>query len=125
MIAVEFDLHTVSEANTAEHHFARAKRTKLQKEVTAANLASKGLDPEAIADSRPTITLVRLAPSAQVLDDDNLRGSLKHVRDQVAKWLGVDDSPRGPVTWGYRQERRTGPQKKLGGVRIEIQRGAS
>lgn len=37
------------------------------------------------------------------LDTDNLQGSAKHVRDAVARWLGVNDrDPR--VTWHVGQE---------------------
>jgi len=49
-----------------------------------------------------TVLMTRIAP--RKLDDDNLRGAFKAVRDQVAAWLGVDDAdPR--VTWAYAQER--------------------
>lgn len=49
------------------------------------------------------VHMTRLAPS-NGLDDDNLRGALKGVRDELARWLGVDD--RSPlVTWQYDQRR--------------------
>jgi hypothetical protein len=49
------------------------------------------------------VLLTRVAPSAG-LDDDNLSGSLKAIRDQVAHWLRVDDrDPR--VSWTYAQRR--------------------
>lgn len=49
-----------------------------------------------------TVRLIRL--SAGTLDDDNLRGALKGVRDGVADRLGVpDNDPR--VRWEYAQER--------------------
>lgn len=48
------------------------------------------------------VMLVRIAPRA--LDDDNLRGALKAVRDGAADALGVDDrDPR--VAWRYDQWR--------------------
>lgn len=51
------------------------------------------------------VRLTRLSPGT--LDDDNLRGALKAVRDGVADRLGVDDrDPR--VTWEYAQERFKG-----------------
>jgi hypothetical protein len=50
-----------------------------------------------------TVLLTRVGPT-NGLDDDNLRGSLKGVRDELADWLGVDD--RSPlVTWVYAQNR--------------------
>ena len=61
-----------------------------------------------------TVRLVRL--SAGTLDDDNLRGALKGVRDGCADRLGVDDrDPR--VTWEYAQE---AVKRGTYGVRIEI-----
>lgn len=49
-----------------------------------------------------TVKMTRVAPRA--LDDDNLRGSLKNLRDGIADRLGVDD--RSPlVKWEYAQER--------------------
>ena len=39
------------------------------------------------------------------LDDDNLSGSLKGVRDAVAAWLGVDDRDRTRVRYVYEQQR--------------------
>ncbi|MNL78419.1 hypothetical protein D3C87_2047950 [compost metagenome] len=46
------------------------------------------------------------APSAtgwKALDRDNLQGSLKAVRDQVAAWLGRDDADGGTIAWEYGQ----------------------
>lgn len=51
-----------------------------------------------------TVTLTRIAPSAG-LDSDALPASLKSVRDAIALALGVDDGPRGPITWLYAQAR--------------------
>lgn len=83
-----------------EHWRARARRVKSERRATALFLH----------DSRPalpcTVLLTRVGPS-NGLDDDNLRGSLKAVRDQVAQWLGVDD--RSPlVVWAYEQRRGKG-----------------
>lgn len=60
-----------------------------------------------------SVLLTRVAPS-NGLDDDNLTGALKAVRDAVAAWLGVDDRHRDQVRYRYAQER--GPW----GVRIEF-----
>lgn len=64
-----------------------------------------------------TVKLTRVAPS-NGLDDDNLRGALKSVRDGIADALGVDDrDPR--VTWEYDQ-RRGKPREYA--VEVEIRR---
>lgn len=50
-----------------------------------------------------TITMTRMTPT-KFLDDDNLRGVLKSVRDGIADKLGVDDGdPR--IEWKYEQAR--------------------
>ena len=77
----------------------RARRVKAEREAVAWMLRMA---------RRPTlpcvVTLTRATPTARQLDDDNLRGAMKAVRDQVAEWIGVDDaSPR--VTWRYEQRR--------------------
>lgn len=94
---VRLPIRTGGGLNERMHRFAQARRTKSERKV------ARLLAPAA---SLPCIvTLTRLSPG--MLDDDNLRGSLKGVRDGVADKLGVDDrDPR--VTWLYRQERAAG-----------------
>jgi hypothetical protein len=65
------------------------------------------------------VRMTRLAPL--VLDDDNLAGAFKRIRDRLAEWIGVND--RAPdVAFTVAQEKRKGP---LLGVRIEIWGGSS
>jgi hypothetical protein len=62
--------------------------------------------------------LVRLVSiSVKAMDDDNLTASMKYYRDEIARWLGVDDNdPRVKyvVTW----ERYKGVGRR--GVRVEF-----
>ena len=51
------------------------------------------------------VTLTRIAPSAIRLDDDNLRGALKSVRDGIAAALGVDDGDTKKIIWEYEATR--------------------
>lgn len=85
--------------NSREHWTARTRRVKAERHAVAWALSGA---------SRPElpciVTLTRLAPS-NGLDDDNLAGSLKAVRDQVAEWLGVDDRRREIVRYEYEQRR--------------------
>lgn len=46
--------------------------------------------------------VVLVAALRRELDTDNLQGSLKPLRDQIAQWLGVDDAD-SRVTWEYGQ----------------------
>lgn len=50
------------------------------------------------------VTLTVLQQRGRKPDGDNLQGSLKHCRDRVAKWLGVDDGSDA-VEWRYGWER--------------------
>lgn len=107
----EFEIYlliaTVSLANMREHWRSRAARAKSQRQsayILTAALKSLILPA--------TIRLVRVSP--RLLDDDNLRGALKSVRDGIADRLGVDDrDPR--ITWDYGQEKGEPKQK---GVRL-------
>ena len=101
-------LRTGRGLNAREHYRVRAKRVKAEREAVALMLG-----PQVKPAMFPlTVTLTRIAPS-NGLDDDNLAGSLKAVRDQIADWLGVNDRDRKTVRYEYEQER--GPW----GVRIE------
>lgn len=106
LVEVTFEVFTVSEANEAEHWTARHRRTEIQKQATLAALAARlggTAGPRLLAQhGRLLVGLVRLG--AQALDDDNLAGSMKHVRDAVAHWLRCDDNPRAPVRWHTAQE---------------------
>lgn len=64
------------------------------------------------------VTMTRCWPGT--LDDDGAVGSMKNVRDEIAKWLGVDDrDPR--VTWQVGQVKVS--RKKAGTlIRIEEKR---
>lgn len=88
-------------------------------------IARKTLLKEAVKAALPTIkltlplrvTLTRYGHKKQ--DDDNLRRTLKSVRDVVAEWLGVDDADRR-VRWVYRD--RPGWRSGVG-VEVRTQQG--
>jgi len=105
---IEIPIRTGRGMNGREHWRARAARVK--KERAAIGWALKSATKPAIPCS---VLLTRCAPS-NGLDDDNLAGSLKSVRDAVAEWLGVDDRDR--MTVRYRYAQRRGPW----GVRVEF-----
>jgi hypothetical protein len=52
------------------------------------------------------VSLVRFGPG--LLDDDNLAGGFKPLRDAVAQRLGIDDAD-GRVRWEYGQVETRGP----------------
>ena len=81
------------------------------------------------------VTMTRV--SSGTLDDDNLRGALKPIRDQIAVELGLklqarrkskaapvadDRDPR--VTWIYGEQERPAAGEIQAGVRIEVEPGS-
>jgi len=92
-------IRTVSALNAREHWRARSDRVKKEREAVSWMLKNQ---------TRPaipcTVRLTRHAPS-NGLDSDNLAGSLKGVRDEIAKWLGVDDKDSARVRYVYAQTR--------------------
>lgn len=85
--------------NSRGHWRVAHKRNLAEQEVVLWELA-RVTKPEIPC----SCILTRVAPS-RGLDDDNLAGSLKNVRDAVAKWLGVDDGKRETVRYRYSQRR--------------------
>lgn len=109
-------VRTVSEANSHTHWRLRQKRAQEQRYLgRLAGPIRLGLRYG--ATYLPChVHLVRLA--SRKLDSDNLQGALKHVRDGIADWLGVDDGNEEAVTWTYAQE--TG--HRVQAVRVEFYR---
>jgi hypothetical protein len=106
MRPVTLPIRTVSEANARGHWVYRARRAQLARRVTELALRTRlsGVRAAIARGERVVVALERIAPS-NGLDDDNLRASLKSVRDGVADALGLvsDRDPR--VRWDYRQRR--------------------
>lgn len=100
-------LKTVSESNKHEHwrvRHLRANGNKKkgilgQRETVKLVLSAKATKPALPC----TIRLVRIAP--RKLDQGNLAGSMKHVQDGCADWIGVDDRHDDVVKYEYTQER--------------------
>lgn len=86
-LTLDLPIRTVSEANSREGWRARGKRKVAQQtEVQVEWLNKFGRRK---VNLPCVVTLTRIGP--KLLDDDNLVGSFKFIRDQVAKMIGVDD----------------------------------
>lgn len=111
-ITIHIPLRTGRGLNDRESRFARSERVKKERKAVWACWWRRS----ALQVKFPVeVLLVRISPGHVELDDDNLRGSLKAVRDQVADELGVNDGDRAKVRFDYHQER--GPW----GVRVQLQ----
>lgn len=93
-------IRTVPGLNAREHWRVGAKRKKLEREAVAWVLRNQAHPPIPCS-----VRLTRIVPSGPGCDDDNLAGSMKSVRDEIALWLGVDDRHSKQVRYVYDQKR--------------------
>jgi|SRR5208283_411141 len=112
-------IKTVSEANSNEHWSAKHKRHKEHRKIVAIYFRNVEIVPPC------TISLTRIAP--RMLDDDNLVGSLKHVRDYIADCIlpgyqmgradSIVNDGEFALRWEYSQEK--GAPKEYA-VKVEV-----
>ena len=77
----------------------------MQRAVTTMALRQYGHCLEELRSAgKVRVLLVRMSP--RKLDDDNLRGAMKAVRDAIAAWVGIDD---GSARWEWCYGQRKGP----------------
>ena len=97
---VILEIPTVSEANRAshEHWRVRQKRAKAQREAFRLLWKKHGKPVTLPA----IVTFTRF--SVRELDSDNLPTAFKHIRDQLAAEIGIDDRDKR-VEWRYQQEK--------------------
>lgn len=91
-----FPIKTVSEANMREHWAVKNNRKNNQQSLFSILWRRQ----KRTVTLPATITFTRY--SCKKLDSDNLAGAFKHVRDQLAKMLGIDDGS-DQVKWRYGQ----------------------
>lgn len=116
-LTVEVPVKLISEANTSDHWTVHMRRKhNVQKQLQLALNAKLG------HRSLTTPAKVVLTRIGKKLDDDNLLGAFKSVRDKIADAIipgkrpgRADDSPL--IEWEYKQEPRKG---RLEGFIVEI-----
>jgi len=104
VVFVALPLRTVSLSNTREHWSKRNSRSSAERVAVERELLPHA-EKLAMLASGCVVTLTRIGP--RLLDDDNLPGAFKAVRDAVAVMLfggtpGQYDSDKR-ATWVYRQ----------------------
>jgi hypothetical protein len=127
IVDLSFPLKLARGLNSREHHMARARRVKYERDVVAreAGLELRGPGVALLMRGEHlVVTLTRLyGARCRDYDDDGLAGSLKGVRDEVAAILGVDDrDPR--VAWRYVQRRSDNGVNYVGIQMGRLQPGA-
>jgi hypothetical protein len=107
-IRIELPIKTGAGLNDRMHWRARSKRTKSQRTTVCAFVKRHSRPLPAV------VTMTRL--SSGKLDDDNLQGAFKAIRDGIADAFDLaDNDPR--FTWNYAQEKC---KARYYGIRIEI-----
>jgi hypothetical protein len=104
------DMRLKGSLNAREHWRVRSSRVKRERTAAHWHLVNEKRPPLPVV-----VRLVRIAPRA--LDDDNLQGVFKAIRDGVADAYGIDDKDRSRIRFEYDQERGAAHQY---GVRIEV-----
>ncbi len=81
---------------------ARHRRQKAEREAVLWELRrAKATPPQT-----PCLcVLTRYSPATRPMDDDNLAGAFKAIRDALAGWIGVDDGDTARLRFRYAQER--------------------
>lgn len=96
-------LRLVAHVQSREHWRKLHARATAQKLTTWAILTAAERRAPAGAGKPPfSVRIVRVGP--RPMDDDNASGSAKHVRDTIAKCLGVDDGDRKAIRFTYGQK---------------------
>lgn len=108
VISVFLPIKTRGGLNAREHWAVRARRNKREKELAWL------LCPKVKTPVRVTLTRC----GTHTLDDDNLAGVLKSIRDGICLRLGVDDGDTASVRFSYQQEKT---KRVASGVRIELE----
>lgn len=97
-IVFDAPIKTVSEANRRDHWAVKSRRRQEQQQ-TVTGMLMNALQGRKV-QLPCVVKLTRVGP--KVMDDDNLAGSFKGVRDAIARKLGIDDGdPR--IKFEYEQ----------------------
>lgn len=103
--------------NARIHWHRRHQRNLEVATVVLASLASSNW-PQSLPDGGKgwRVTFTVRQKTARLMDSDGLVGCLKHARDCIAAYLGVDDGPAGPE-WVY-----IGPERGPDETRVSLER---
>jgi len=93
-------IRTVSAANAREHWAVKAKRNKSERTAIRAYFSTC---PPSLRNTDAPIVVSLARFGKRLLDDDNLAGSFKAIRDEVAACLNRDDGPKAGIRWVYEQ----------------------
>ena len=81
-------------------------------------LAAQTTSQDGMASCRPIVSLTSYR--RKLLDDDNLRGGLKTLRDQIADYLDLDDAERF-IQWRYYQVKVAKRSEEGTSIRVQFE----
>ncbi len=108
-----------SEMNLREHWRTRNARFKDHKKFVALCWPRNRHNLRYVPKIPVLVTLTWLRPEPQAMDDDNLAGGFKAIRDAIAGWMGVDDGMIPKIKFEYRQAE--GAPSDYCGVKIRVE----
>lgn len=98
---ITLPIRITSNANLREHWAMRADRARNQRRAVAIEM--HGTCPSSLRTYSGALLVTLCRIGKRLLDDDNLAGGFKAVRDEIAAQLGRDDGPASGITWKYTQ----------------------
>lgn len=104
--SISIPMRAINESNAREHPMARHRRVRRERE--AVRLVWHSVSGRQVRQAaelcRPiTVRIVRIGKKP--MDGDGVVSSAKHIRDELAACIGVDDRDgAGGVWWEYTQE---------------------
>jgi hypothetical protein len=104
---IDWPMHLKAEPNERGLRWqVKAARVSEHRKQTKIRLLANGIRAQLVAkhgqlqpDERYVVAFVRVA--SRRLDDDNLQGAFKAIRDEVAAYLGVNDGDRQRIRFEY------------------------
>jgi hypothetical protein len=115
---IEFTLpiKTVNPTNNRQHWRVVYKRGMIEKRAAwTATLSAIG--PPYTRPQLPAVVTFTRIGAGSMDEDDNLRASMKHLKDGIALAFGIDDKDKR-ITWQYAQEK---VPRGTHGVRVRIE----
>ena len=113
---ISLPVRVYSNANLREHWAVRATRARQQHRVVAVEM--QATCPSSVRSHQGRLAIHLCRVGKRMMDDDNLAGGFKAIRDKVAAQLGRDDGPNSGITWVYSQ--RSGNGEYAAEITIEV-----
>ena len=116
MIEFTLPIKTVNPTNSRQHWRIVHKRGMIEKRAAWTAVLSAIGQPFTRPQMPAVVTFTRIG-AGSMDEDDNLRASMKHLKDGIALAFGIDDKDKR-ITWQYAQENA---KRGVYGVRIKIE----